>query len=1096
MEFYADLHLHSKYSRATAKSCDLEHLALWARKKGIAIVGTGDFTHPGWRAELGEGLLPAEPGLFRLTPELQQRVDQAAPRSCDGDVRFLLSAEISTIYKKAERTRKVHHVIYAPDLERADRIAGALDKIGNIKSDGRPILGLDSRDLLEIVLEAGAECYLIPAHIWTPWFSALGSKSGFDSIDDCYGDLASHIFAVETGLSSDPAMNWQVASLDRFRLVSNSDAHSPPMLGREACIFDGDRDYFGLRRALETGAGYVGTVEFFPEEGKYHLDGHRNCGVRLSPSETRELAGRCPECGKPVTVGVMHRVAELADRDEGNRAPTAGEVRSFVPLPEILGELRGVGPKSKTVQRTYEALLHDLGPELAILGSIPIADLRRVGGELFGEAITRLRAGKVIRQAGYDGEYGVIRLFEEAELEAKRGAGELFPGVTAPLAASSKKQQKARRKPAAAPPSDPPAPAPIAIDGSTARGSTTTEPPTASERTLPLFGVPASAGEELLARLDESQRAAAQIHEGPLLIVAGPGSGKTRTLTHRIAHLITHRSVAPDRCLAITFTRRAAAEMTERLEALLPAQQTVAKVATFHRLGLTILREHPARLGLDPDFGVADAAEQSALLSSALEISPRRAATWLRKISLAKRTGTVPVDPELGRALDTYRFALRERNRIDFDDLVCLPTELLESDEEIRQSYRDRFRYVSIDEFQDVDAVQYRLVRTLVPPGGNLCAIGDPDQAIYGFRGADVAFFRRFCQDYPTAQVVHLDKNYRSAGAIVNAAAQVIETSHAVGDAAEAGADADRVLAMKAVRAAGDKITIHEARSDRAEAEFVVHTIEQLLGGHSFFSVDSGRTDGVQGPDLSFADIAILYRTAAQAAPLREALERSGMPYRCRSHDTLADQPGVRELCERACSSNTPGSVLHKLRAAFSAATAPVASDGTTEPAPPKKDALPSAEALERALELLTPLAERCGDDVPRLATALALGAELDSWDPRADQISLLTLHAAKGLEFEVVFLVGCEDGILPLRFAMGDDEDLDEERRLFYVGMTRAQHRLLLCHARKRRWRGKVREAEASPFLRAIEEELVLRSRTRPDPKSADRDRNQLKLF
>lgn len=307
MPWHADLHVHSKHSRATSRDLDLEHLAYWACRKGIAVVATGDFTHPAWFAELKDKLVPAEPGLFRLCTDVERWVAQRLPAACQATARFMLSVEISTIYKKADRTRKVHHLLYAPDFETAERIRQRLAGIGNIASDGRPILGLDSRDLLEITLEAGPGAYLVPAHIWTPWFAALGSQSGFDSIAECYGDLADHIFAVETGLSSDPTMNWRLSQLDGYRLVSHSDAHSPGKLGREATVFACDIDYFAIRRALETGAGYVGTVEFFPEEGKYHLDGHRKCGVRLTPGETAAHEGRCPECGRPVTVGVLDR---------------------------------------------------------------------------------------------------------------------------------------------------------------------------------------------------------------------------------------------------------------------------------------------------------------------------------------------------------------------------------------------------------------------------------------------------------------------------------------------------------------------------------------------------------------------------------------------------------------------------------------------------------------------------------------------------------------------------------------------------------------------------------------------------------------------
>ncbi len=412
MPFLADLHIHSKYSRATSRDCDLERLSAWAQRKGIRVVGTGDFTHPAWMDELTAKLIPAEPGLFRLRPEIEREVAREVPSSCRGEVRFLLEVEISTIYKKAGRTRKVHHLVFAPDFDQARAISARLAAIGNLTADGRPILGLDSRDLLEIVLEAAPGGFLIPAHIWTPWFAVLGSSSGFDSVEECFADLAPHVFALETGLSSDPSMNWRLSSLDRYRLVSNSDAHSPAKLGREANIFDSALDYFAMRAALETGRGFAGTVEFFPEEGKYHLDGHRACSQRLTPGQTRARDGACPSCGKPVTVGVLNRVEALADRPDGFRPEGAASFRCLVPLNEILAEILQVGAGSQTVARAYAKMLDHLGPEIQILESSPLEDVRRHGPELLAEALDRLRRGETRREAGYDGEYGVIRLFE------------------------------------------------------------------------------------------------------------------------------------------------------------------------------------------------------------------------------------------------------------------------------------------------------------------------------------------------------------------------------------------------------------------------------------------------------------------------------------------------------------------------------------------------------------------------------------------------------------------------------------------------------------------------------------------------------------
>ena len=412
MFFYADLHIHSKYSRATSKSCNLEELAQWAQKKGLSVISTGDFTHPAWFSEIKEKLVSDGNGAYRLKPEIEKHILPSGSQ-----VRFILSVEISTIYKKGDKTRKVHHVVFAPDIETAGNFRSKLDAIGNINSDGRPILGVDSRDLLEIALESGKDTFLIPAHIWTPWFSVLGSKSGFDSIDECYGDLAGHIFAAETGLSSDPEMNWTVSSLDKYRLVSNSDAHSPSKLARESTVFDTEPDYYSILKALKTGDGYVGTVEFFPEEGKYHEDGHRKCNICLTPEETEKYNGLCPVCGKPLTIGVLNRVNELADRKTGEFTPqTAGKVFSLVPLQEILAEICGVGVQSKKVVFEYENLIQKLGSELSILQDVPLDEISKVHSPLLAEGISRLRKGQVIKHAGYDGEYGVIRLFDEDEI--------------------------------------------------------------------------------------------------------------------------------------------------------------------------------------------------------------------------------------------------------------------------------------------------------------------------------------------------------------------------------------------------------------------------------------------------------------------------------------------------------------------------------------------------------------------------------------------------------------------------------------------------------------------------------------------------------
>lgn len=410
MKMIADLHIHSRFSMATSKEGTPENLDFWARKKGISLIGTGDFTHPVWREELKERLVSEGNGLYRLRDAYVKEESRKFPGE---GTRFVVSGEISSIYKKNGKTRKVHNVILLPSLEAADAMAQRLEKIGNIHSDGRPILGLDSHDLLEMMLDVCPEGILIPAHIWTPHFSVLGAKSGFDSVEECFEELAPYIHALETGLSSDPAMNWRISKLDRYQLISNSDAHSPSKLGREANLLDIDCSYEGLYRAIQTGEGLEGTVEFFPEEGKYHFDGHRKCGVSLSPVEAERLGGICPVCGKKLTMGVDHRVEQLADRAEGFVKKDGKKYESLVPLPEVISACMGYSTASKKVQGCFEQMIQTLGTEFDILRNVPSEDIKSCAGERIAEGIENVRTGNVKRIPGYDGEYGKIELFDE-----------------------------------------------------------------------------------------------------------------------------------------------------------------------------------------------------------------------------------------------------------------------------------------------------------------------------------------------------------------------------------------------------------------------------------------------------------------------------------------------------------------------------------------------------------------------------------------------------------------------------------------------------------------------------------------------------------
>ena len=410
MKMIGDLHIHSRFSMATSREGTPENLDFWARKKGVSLIGTGDFTHPVWRKELRERLVPEENGLYRLREEY---VKEESRKFQGEGTRFVVSGEISSIYKKNGKTRKVHNVILLPSLEAADTMAQRLEKIGNIHSDGRPILGLDSHDLLEMMLDVCPDGILIPAHIWTPHFSVLGAKSGFDSVEECFEELTPYVHALETGLSSDPAMNWRISKLDRYQLVSNSDAHSPSKLGREANLLDIECSYEGLYQAIQTGKGLEGTVEFFPEEGKYHFDGHRKCGVSLSPVEAERLGGICPVCGKKLTMGVDHRVEQLADREEGFVKKDGKKYESLVPLPEVVAACMGYSTASKKVQGCFEQMIQTLGTEFDILRNVPAEDIKSCAGERIAEGIENVRTGNVKRIPGYDGEYGKIQLFDE-----------------------------------------------------------------------------------------------------------------------------------------------------------------------------------------------------------------------------------------------------------------------------------------------------------------------------------------------------------------------------------------------------------------------------------------------------------------------------------------------------------------------------------------------------------------------------------------------------------------------------------------------------------------------------------------------------------
>lgn len=1134
MTFLADLHVHSHFSRATAKNLDLEHLYIAAQKKGIGVVGTGDATHPEWFDAIRTKLVPAESGLFRLRDDLAAVCDQDIPAAGRAAVRFILVSEISNIYKKAGRTRKNHNLVFLPSIDAATRFNRELDKIGNIQSDGRPILGLDARDLLEIVLETDPSAFLVPAHIWTPWFSLLGSKSGFDSLEACFEDLTEHVFAVETGLSSDPNMNRRVSSLDHLTLISNSDAHSPVKLGREANIFHTAKNYEAMRAALESNQPdqFGGTLEFYPEEGKYHLDGHRKCGLRFSPDETRALGGICPGCGKALTLGVLYRVETLADRSIEDIPDGFPPFESLIPLHEILAEVLQVGPATKKVGRVYAQLLETHGSELDILRRLDPHDLDRTGPPLIGEAIRRMRAGKIQLAAGYDGEFGKIKIFSENERRELMGQRHLF-AVSADKQKSAVVQHRLRQK---------------------EQASIDRKPEFGGER----LAVPTA------ACANPAQQGAVDHGSGPLMIVAGPGTGKTTTLTRRIAHLVVEQQKSPEQILAITFTDKAAREMRERLRHLL-VDRPPPLAATFHAFCWQLLQEARGNvtatiIGEDDRLfmikGIVRRMEAEGIKTT---LKPRE---MLARIETAKQNLQLPEQffesvalessaSQFARGYRQYQKLLKQEDGVDYDDLILKVVWRLETDGAYRQALQKRFRYVFIDEYQDLNHAQYRLVKTLVPPDGNICVIGDPNQAIYGFRGSDTVYFNRFVEDFPDAAVIHLERNYRSTETILEASWQIIRNRRRDPGAGMMGA---RLLANTP---GGTMVAVLEQASEKAEAVAVGKIIEAQVGGTGFLSIDAGKVDTTTATeDRSFGDFAVLFRTARQAEIIAQMLARAGIPFQMASREKQLDRSGAAELLalyrmlhdtgkprdlalgaralrpalEKSLVSafvdwkehqglslsqalqhtdRIPADLLsdvqlERLRG-FVQSLAEMRASLKRKTAAEKLAALNCHSAVrdladlapeyEETLAQLIDLAADCQADNGRFMARLALQRDADTLREGVEKVSLLTMHAAKGLEFPVVFIVGCENGLVPLIRNDGTAADIEEERRLFYVAMTRARERLYLSWCRRRMVFGQNREAALSPFVAEIETRLLSHQRVAAGKKRRGHQ-VQLKLF
>ncbi|MGM0423389.1 MAG: UvrD-helicase domain-containing protein [Thermodesulfobacteriota bacterium] len=1005
--FYADLHIHSRYSRATSKKLSLRNLAAWAGVKGLDVLATGDFTHPGWLQEIEENLEQEESGLLRLKQDkgLEEEIpwfsgSRALPRT-----KFILCTEISSIYKKKNQVHKIHNLVFMPGLEQAKAFNRRLAQIGNLKADGRPILGLDARDLLEMVLECDPRAFLIPAHIWTPWFSLFGSKSGFNCIEDCFQDLTPHIFALETGLSSDPEMNWLWSRLDRYYLVSNSDAHSGEKLAREANIFSGEPSYETILRALKSeglGHKFLGTVEFFPEEGKYHLDGHRKCGVVLDPRQSRELGNICPVCKGQLTVGVLNRILGLADRENPKQPPGKPDFTSLIPLPEVLSEIMGFGPRTKTVFRTYDRLLQRFGSELYILQHLDLEELRRFSAPL-AEGISRMRKKEVLCEPGFDGQFGRISVFTAKERQDLQQGGSL-------LAAQQKSQ---------------------------------TVQPRQSNVQASLAAPAAQEQEQNKEEYNPEQLKAVRADSCPLLVLAGPGTGKTRTLLGRAQYLL-QSGVNPRQILILTFTRSAARELQKRLLAIFGESQALPRAETMHALAF----EYWVQVQRQDPLLMTEEEARQVFAKANPELEAKQLKQLWADLCLARENMQVPT--EIAAYWQNYTLQKDHWNLVDYADLLEFWLQALQE-----QDYSSPYTQILVDEVQDLSRLQLQVIRHLAPEQGRgLFAIGDPEQSIYSFRGAVRNLGQELLSFWPELKTSTLVQNYRSKQNLLDF------SSHLFPDKEH----------LQAQSPGQGQILYYQAQSEEQEAQWIGKQIQSLLGGTAHHQADQAH-NGEMAP----GDIAVLVRFRGLLPVLQRVLGRRGLPCSTPETSFFWQEPRVELILNTAANYlgldtgdrqilDCPEKIL---------ASGPQGLAVYFQDMPPFDQIFWKSQAFQELKKAFS-----THGSWSSLLNWIHLESDLAQVRSRAQKVRLLTIHAAKGLEFEAVFLPALEQGILPFagksllsgRVSQEEDPpDPGEERRLFYVALTRTKTHLFLSHARKRRIYGRQHQLSPSSLLKEL---------------------------
>ncbi len=1054
MKFVADLHIHSPYSRATSSKLTPENLDYYAKIKGIDLLATGDALHPKWLEILKEKLTPLGNGLFEVKKEYKLPIDH----KLDKPVYFVLNTEISTIYKKQDKVRKIHQLIFFPDFVSLEKTRSILEKIGNLNSDGRPILGLDSKKLLEISLESNQKNLFIPAHIWTPWFSLFGANSGFDALTNCFEDLSTHIFALETGLSSDPAMNRICSFLDNYRLISNSDAHSPNNLAREANIFNCDLSYDGIFNALKYDNGFLGTIEFFPQEGKYHNDGHRNCQIEFTPLDTIRNNYLCPVCGKPVTRGVMHRVAELADRAESTIDYKNQTYSTITPLKNLIAEIFGTSANSKKVNVEYVENILKFGSELAILTEVNLQQLSDCGKEILAEGIKRLRNKQVYLSSGYDGEYGKIRVFSPEETKSFN-KNQLFnmnsffkePEIIKTIEFDVPAFQKM-----------------LGVEGG--------KPPSK---------ITSSLGSKGRSPLSETKVEGGLPPSKTNIITAGPGAGKTTFLVQQIITTLNEKKVKPNQVLAITFSNKAAEEIAERIKK--KSEINFNNVYTFHRFGLGILKTHYHLLKHESDFIIIDENEKYLIIKKLLlnNESSTKMNNISQKISKYKNTFDIKIkDEEFDEIFLSYNQHLESINAFDLDDLIYQTVNLLENNQEILGKLQNRYQYIFVDEFQDLNYTQYKLIK-LLSKNANLFAIGDPDQAIYGFRGSDANLITKLKDNEKNVTEIKLPISYRCPNNYLQLGAKIIDKTTFL-----TGRNEKNITDLKSFN------------NEKNEAEFIAETIEKMIGGTSSFSINTQKTDGSEYSGIqSFSDIAILARTSELFEPLIPALLRHGISYQLIDNKSIFDKEPFVSLVEiiRIGTRQNKGvkgdSVLFKeILPVANLCVCPEQTEPSVKNNPilnvTIKEMINNNISLEQIFQFIfdnysaipennrkniLKFTKKFSNNYELFLQEVALRNPIDDFSINNEAVNLLTLHSAKGLEYKAVFIIGCEDNLLPFElFGAKTPEEIAEEARLFYVGITRSIKYLNLSYVRKRLYKNRLLEQQPSKFLKNVNPNLI----------------------